>query len=169
MEIGTAADWVGAAVAAAAFLAAAFAGWASFDMNRLEKRREGTRQRESTDRQARRVSAWHAVMGDEKSKEFGVVVRNGSDEVVYDVVVSALERIGHHGVARTIEHRLSVLPPGLYFISERSFAVAIDPHSDRVRALTAARDRCIESISFTDAQDQRWDRNRSSPLRKSPQ
>lgn len=113
---------------------------------------------------AQAVSAWPAAHEDESGiSTYGIVVRNASESVVYDLHVEVQGEGGEPLRPLTV----AFLPPGTYFCAQPSFnpdldgwAVPTDVDSivGEIRLLAKAHQRRVVQFRFRDAANHVWTR-----------
>lgn len=121
--------------------------------------------------QAVGIAAWRAaVIEDGEAVTYGMVVRNGSDSVVYDVVVSSTNKAGNPND----DLRLVLLPPGTWFCEHQAhtdnpwgFAKDVTRIPHEVRPISKSRTLRANATRFRDASDVGWVRDAEGRLHES--
>jgi len=160
------------AVATAGALAAAIA--AAVQAKRLfgiESARDEQAKEEERRQHAKQLSAWAAVqIGRGGNIVYGVIVRNSSDDPVYDV------QIWCHGFTTDRLPSLSCVPPGQYFVPNKDqlnddgqlcrwdFAKPVDEIHDPMRPFTASTERGVDEMTFRDNSGVAWRRTATGEL-----
>lgn len=115
--------------------------------------------------QASKVFAWVASrIGEETT--YGVVVVNSSEQAIYDVNVRVTDAHGNERLPIT----LTILPPGAYYLGERSeafgwdFASRLRSFDDEIRPITKSKNRRILAMSLRDGSNLAWTRDETGVL-----
>jgi hypothetical protein len=145
LDWGTVPDWLAGIGTLAAFFVAL-----RVLAKELEARLEQAEDRRRE--QARLVSAWVSTPEDDLPPEFTLIVRNGSNEPVYQVKASMVPYDSPYGSdpedgtgqPRSVVETSEILPPG------KDWQTYFDPRSRIVPGPV--------SMSFTDAAGRRWTR-----------
>jgi hypothetical protein len=169
-------DGVSAIATAGALVAAIAAGLQAKRLFKIESARDDQAQQAERRRQAAQISAWAAVrieLGGEPL--YGIVVRNSSNDPVYDV------RISCHGFTTETTPELWCVPGGQYFVENVDTG---DPHGlqwdyvrpvseirDPVRPFTASDSKGVDQVDFRDNAGLSWRRTARGELslRNEPQ
>lgn len=188
MELGTIAEIVAACASLGALGAAIVAAIHAKRLLTTESGRDELAAERSHSQQARAVSAWCAVqVRPSGAKRFGVVIRNGSDSVIYDLIVVVSGVWGADVEASPI--KLVALPPGDYLVLEGGhsaddpddeddheqkgpkrhprpwgYLAAVAAFDGEVRPVTVAIHRRILALTFTDSGNSRWSRQSDGAL-----
>lgn len=135
------------------------------DFDRERDARDKARDARDRDRERRElagsVAAWWVLLHSNGGEKYGVVVSNQSttNAVFYDVEVGARCFSQSEQVIR-----MNVLPPGKYFVPQKKtegktqlerIPLTIQ-EGDFLEAFTAAKDRAIDWIRFSDGLGARW-------------
>ncbi|MGV2900517.1 hypothetical protein ACNPM4_02485 [Microbacterium sp. AGC62] len=165
MPIGTVADVVAALTAILALFAAIAAAKQAKKLYVVEVERDEDAAARKRQSQATKVFAWVAArIGSETT--YGVVVVNSSDQAIYDVQVRVADA---HGAERT-PVTLTTLPPGSYYLGERSdsfgweFASGLDSFEEEIRPITKSRNRLVTGMRFRDSANLVWARDEQGLL-----
>lgn len=159
--MGSIPDWITAAVAVAALLAAVWAGLTSRSLLKVELKRNQITEDRAEREQASHVAAWTAFCPDvdDGGAKDGVFIKNSSTAAVYDVVV---ESNGRDGAAQPAL-KMTILPPGEYFVrADRQYhwAFPVSPAElgTPIRPITKHLGWQVQALTFTDAQGTGWQR-----------
>jgi hypothetical protein len=165
MGWGTFFEGLSALATVGALIAAIGAGKQAKRLFQIESSRDEQAQRADRRRQAARISAWAAMRIEVGGKPiYGVVVRNSSDDPVYDV------RVACHGFTTERAPQLRCVPPGEYFVANVDirkpdgkffrwdYAKPVAEIRDPVRPFTASDNRGIDELSFRDNAGAPWRR-----------
>lgn len=157
---------VTALATAVAVSAAVWAGVSAKKLLRVEQQRDAEsqmlRQRDSDSTrrvQAAQVSAWW-VRSDESG--WGVLISNGSDQLIYDVVLVA---VADEKDLRPSE--LHLIPPGQYFLAPEKWPASAFPSvadPEEFCPIMNTEKYQIRTLEFTDSASVRWVRNRRGDL-----
>jgi len=173
MGLNTFFEGLSAVATACAFLAALYAGYQAQRLFRIELKRDEQAREAERKRQASQVSAWAATRIKTGGRiGFGVVLRNSSDDPVYDVQVEC------HGFTSSRVPTLQCLPPGEFFVAntvEEDAAAEWDypkpireVAGDPLRPFTISDARGVDAIIFRDNTGAGWHRAARGELRKTP-
>lgn len=160
MDFGNLADWVAAVGSLGALVVAALA-WGT-------ARRVGAREEKRAKReQAEKISAWFASeIRDEEAIAYGIMLKNSSPNLVYDVEVVAKSKFG--GTYQPL--RLTCLPPGTHWVSWNAKSKAWDFPVDssgvgnELRPVVRSEKLGIQLLRFRDASDGVWTREEQGSL-----
>ena len=153
---------------AAAAIGALIAAWAAWRQSQKLLQREAARDELSRERdrqeQASKVFAWTAVRVKD-GDHYGAVVTNSSDQAIYRVIAVVTNSAGQ---PRT-PIRLSVLPPGPYFLEENDtygweFSRRLRTFEEEIRPVNKAKRRVVVSLCFRDSHNEWWWRDRDGVL-----
>ncbi|MFZ7087672.1 hypothetical protein [Curtobacterium sp. RRHDQ10] len=160
-----------AVATAGALIAAIYAGWQARQLFGVETTRDDDQRRRDGERQASGVTAWAGLQLLTRDRQvMGVVVRNSSDDPVFDVDIRV------RGFSRPSVSKLRILPPGEYFIRNdlhtdpdgRTFhwdwAKPVREFRDPLRPYTAGTKFAVEQIGFRDSAGHGWTRDESGRL-----
>lgn len=164
-------EGVSAIATAGALAAAVAAGVQAKRLFKIESDRDAKAQRSDEQRQASHVSAWAAVrVGHRGIPSFGVIVRNSSQDPVYDV------RVTGHGFSTRGTPQLWCVPPGEYFVENIDvekpdgrvfhwdFAKTLREVRDPVRPFSASDNVAVDQITFRDNSGVSWKRTAKGEL-----
>jgi hypothetical protein len=160
MDFGNLADWVAAVGSLGALVVAALA-W-------LTARRVGAREEARAKRdQAEKISAWFASeIREERVLAWGIMLKNSSPNLVYDVEVVAKSKLG--GTTKPL--RLTSLPPGTYWVSwgakAKAWEFPVDSSGveNELRPVVSSERLGIQFLRFRDASDGVWKREEQGSL-----
>lgn len=164
MQLGSLADIVTALTAIGALFAAILGAKHAGRLFAVEAKRDDANAARERQAQARQVFAWVAARtreGEENPYEYGVVVANASDQIIYDVEVGVL---GAGGVERT-PVTLRLLPPGVYYLPEKpqaygwGFASPLRSFEREIRPVAKAKECGISGMTFRDSSNLTWARD----------
>lgn len=166
--LGSIAEWIAAAAAIGALVAAVFAVRQARKLYGIETGRDSESRESAKRAQARSISSWVAAEIDPKGTavSYGVVISNASREVIYDVRISSA---GQGGQAQSLIS-LTILPPGDYYLEHTnsswvwSFPQEVSGIGSEIRPVTKSADRRILELAFRDSNDARWRRLESGCL-----
>lgn len=143
-------------------MAAVYAGYQAKRLYRIESARDEQARVTDRQRQATRISAWAATRIRSGGRVvFGVVVRNSSDDPVYDVQVEC------HGFSSPRVATLQCVPPGEYFVAnlvgsdsshDWDFPKPRGEIRDPMRPFTISDARGVDTIAFRDSTGTPWHR-----------
>ncbi|MGL3198227.1 MULTISPECIES: hypothetical protein [Curtobacterium] len=166
-------EGLSAVATAGALVAAVYAGLQARRLYRIESDRDEEARAAARASQATKVSAWAATRIRTGGRVlFGVVVRNSSDDPVYDVQVTC------HGFSSPRVATLQCVPPGEYFVAntvdEGSSAEWDYPKpvrevvGDPLRPFTISDAKGVDAITFRDNTGAGWHRAARGELTKTP-
>ncbi|MBV7434073.1 hypothetical protein KRX19_03450 [Cardiobacteriaceae bacterium TAE3-ERU3] len=182
MNMIISADWVNAYAALFAVIFAAYATYEARRLYKLEQQRDRDAEEEKKRAQASKISAWIGAdipplnALDKSWKGVGVIIQNQSDTPIFDVVIELLNSEKQAALPINID----ILPPGYYFCLAKhkgsyadfltpeqaehnkdawEYAIPLSQYPAKLRPITMSRKRCIISISFTDSNNHRWQRD----------
>ena len=165
---GTVADWL-SAVASLGALGVAFGAFGTARrLGRLEVERDARSRDRGRREQAMSVTAWMAAqIVDEQAVGYGVVLRNSSSNVVYDVTVTTKSK----SAAASQPLVLTVVPPGTYWVRSQpderfkwAFPADIARIRQEIRPVAKSQQIGVERLVFRDASDQLWERQSNGML-----
>ena len=155
-------DGLSSVATACALLAALYAGYQAQRLFRIELGRDEKVRDADRKRQATQVSAWAATRIQTAGRViFGVVIRNSSDDPVYDVQVEC------HGFSSPRVASLQCLPPGEFFVAntvqedaaaEWDYPKPLAEIKDPMRPFTISDARGVDAITFRDNTGTGWHR-----------
>ncbi|WP_022888598.1 hypothetical protein [Agromyces italicus] len=152
-----------------ALVAAVAAGVNAGKLFGIESGRDTVSRNSREQSQAEAVSVWIAAcIGDRAPGSYGVVIKNASTNVVYDVEVAVLGA----GGAELPTITLTVLPPGSYYLAESAssygweFASEVSNFDAEIRPVAKSKDRRVMVLRFRDAANLRWERLKNGPLQQ---
>ncbi|WP_146245941.1 hypothetical protein [Curtobacterium sp. MCPF17_001] len=155
-------DGLSAIATTVALAAAMFAGFQAQRLYRIESGRDEQARHAERKRQATQVSAWAAARIRTAGRVvFGVVIRNSSDDPVYDLQVQC------HGFSSPRVATLQCVPPGEFFVgntieedsmTEWDYPNALPEIHDPVRPFTISDARGVNTITFRDNTGAGWRR-----------
>lgn len=160
MQLGSVADVVTALTAIGALLAAVFGAKNAARLFGIEAKRDAAAAAREVQSQASKAFAWVATRIS-KREFYGVVIVNSSEQAIYDVVVRVT---GADEVERT-PVRLTILPPGAYYLEESpqaygwTFASRLRSFDEEIRPVTKSRKRRVVGMSFRDSSNVAWVRD----------
>ena len=164
--MGTLPDWIAAAAALGALVAAIGAGRQAKRLFDIER---GTRSRcrgaaIAVAGGVRRGMGCRADGTDPKPISYGVVVRNASEDVVYDIDVKVSDKFD-----RDVSNlHLQILPPGSFYVAQAgkdwAFAAEVQSFSEEIRPVTKSAKIGILNLEFRDAAGSKWRRVNSGLL-----
>ncbi|WP_419817620.1 hypothetical protein [Glaciibacter flavus] len=165
MTMGTLPDWIAAAAALGALFAAISAGRQAKRLFDIERGRDHAVEERRSRSQAESVAAWVAAqITDPKPISYGVVVRNASEDVVYDIDVKVSDKFD-----RDVSNlHLQILPPGSFYVAQAgkdwAFAAEVQSFSEEIRPVTKSAKIGILNLEFRDAAGSKWRRVNSGLL-----
>lgn len=173
MGLNTFFEGLSAIATAGALIAAVYAGFEARRLFRIESGRDKQARDAERKRQPSQVSAWAATRIKTGGRIiFGVVIRNSSDDPVYNVQVEC------HGFTTPRVPTLQCLPPGEYFVAN---TVEEDPTAewdypkpirevmgDPLRPFTISDARGVDAITFRDNTGAGWHRAARGELTNIP-
>lgn len=173
MGLNTFFEGLSAVATACALLAALYAGYQAQRLFRIELGRDEKARDADRKRQATQVSAWAATRIKTGGRIiFGVVIRNSSDDPVYDVQVEC------HGFTSPQVPTLQCVPPGEFFaantVEEDATAEWDYPKpvrevvGDPLRPFTISDARGVDAITFRDNTGAGWHRAARGELTNIP-
>jgi len=172
MGLNTFFEGLSAVATACALLAALYAGYQAQRLFRLELGRDEQTRDAERKRQATQVSAWAATRIKTRERViFGVVVRNSSDDPIYDVQVEC------HGFSSPRVPTLQCVPPGEFFVAntfeddsktEWDYPKPLQEIRDPMRPFTISDARGIDAVMFRDSAGAGWHRAARGELTKTP-
>ena len=172
MGLNTFFEGLSAVATACAFLAALYAGYQAQRLFRIELRRDEQARDAERKEQASRVSAWAATRIKTGGRiSFGVVIRNSSDDPVYDVQIEC------HGFSSPRVPTLQCVPPGEFFVAnavedhataEWDYPKPLGEIHDPLRPFTISDARGVDAITFRDNTGAGWHRAARGELTKTP-
>lgn len=164
-------EGVSAIATAGALVAAVAAAVQAKQLFGIESARDEQAKEDERRQHAKQLSAWAAMqIGRGGNIVYGVIVRNSSDDPVYDV------RISCHGFTTDRVPSLSCVPPGQYFVPNRDqrkedgrlfrwdYAKPVHEIADPVRPFTASKNRGVDEITFRDNAGAAWRRTATGEL-----
>lgn len=160
MQLGSVADVVTALTAIGALIAAVFGAKNAARLFGIEAKRDAAAAAREVQSQASKVFAWVATRIS-KREFYGGVIVNSSEQAIYDVVVRVT---GADEVERT-PVRLTILPPGAYYLEESPqaygwmFASRLRSFDEEIRPVTKSRKRRVVGMSFRDSSNVAWVRD----------
>lgn len=175
MGLGVVFEGISAFATAGALIAAVAAALQAKKLYDIESSRDEQAKAVDRRRHATRISAWAAMQilpGGEPI--YGVVVRNSSDDPVYDLAVSC------HGFTTDRAPVLRCVPPGEYFIPNKDqrkpdgrffrwdYAKPVEEIRDPVRPFTASDSRGVDELEFRDNSGRAWRRSSRGELELLP-
>lgn len=169
---------VNAIATSLALVAAIGAAWQATKLYRIETERDERSQRadqrrdeaDERNREAERqqhasqISAWAAMQIHVGGlPTFGIVVRNSSNDPVYDVEAMC------HGFTTASSPKLRCVPPGEYFVAntprmtrgrqyEWDYLKPVSEIKDPVRPFTASDNKRVDGLTFRDNVGAQWQR-----------
>lgn len=162
MGLNTFFEGLSAVATACALIAAVYAGLQARRLYGIESGRDEQAREAERKRQASQVSAWAATRIKTRERvTFGVVIRNSSDDPVYDVQVEC------HGFTTPRVPNLQCVPPGEFFVAN---VVEDDSEAqwdypkprgeirDPLRPFTISDARGVDAITFRDNTGAGWHR-----------
>ena len=167
-SFGTVADWL-SAIASLGALGVAFAAFGTARrLGRLEVERDHRARDHGRREQATSVTAWMAAeIVDGKATAYGVVLRNSSPNVVYDVTVTTKSKSD----AASHPLVLTVVPPGTYWVRSQletrykwAFPVDVARIRHEIRPVSKSQQIGVELLVFRDTSDQLWERRANGIL-----
>lgn len=166
------AEWLSAAAAVGALIAAWWAAKTSVKLFKIETSRDRASEERAEMEQASGIAGWCVFAQDrEKGHQKGIQLHNSSDAPVYDVVVESTYAATAKGEAQPLQPiRLSVLPPGDYVVFEHpeyhwAYAEERAALPTSVRPVSKNPKWVVGSVAFTDAHGVKWVR-RGGALRR---
>lgn len=144
-----------------ALVAAVYAGVQAKKLYAVESARDEQARENDRRRQASQVSAWAAMQIQTGNRLiYGVVVRNSSDDPVYDVQATC------HGFTSGRTTILRCVPPGEYFLPNVlkegrfhwDYAKPVEEVRDPVRPFTASDHKGVDVVTFRDNIGVAWQR-----------
>ena len=160
MQLGSLADVVTALTAIGALIAAIAGAKHAGRLFGIEAKRDEAAAARELQSQASKAFAWVATrIGDRDF--YGVVVVNSSEQAIYDVVV----RVTGANEAERPPVRLTILPPGAYYLEESpeaygwEYASRLRSFEEEIRPVTKSRKRRILGMSFRDSSNITWTRD----------
>ena len=170
MELSTFFEGLSAVATSGALIAAVYAGLQAKRLYRIESARDEQARDAERKRQATQVSAWAATRIRTAGRVvFGVVIRNSSDDPVYDVQVEC------HGFSSSQVASLQCVPPGEFFVAntvqddataEWDFPKPLGEINDPMRPFTISDARGVDAITFRDNTGVGWHRAARGELTK---
>lgn len=160
MPLGSIADLITALTAIGALIAAILGAKHATGLFRIEAKRDATAAAREVQSQASKAFAWVATRISER-EFYGVVVVNSSEQAIYDVEV----RVTGADEAERTPVRLTILPPGAYYLEETpqaygwTFASRLRSFDEEIRPVTKSRKRRIVGMSFRDSSNVAWVRD----------
>jgi hypothetical protein len=156
-------DGVSSIATVGALIAAIAAGLQAKRLFQIESARDDQAQQAERRRQASQISAWAAVrIGHGGEPRYGIVVRNSSNDPVYDIRVSC------HGFTTGATPELRCIPRGQYFVENIDttapdgirwdYAKPVKEIRDPVRPFTASDSKGVDQVTFRDNAGLPWRR-----------
>ncbi|OII16921.1 hypothetical protein BIV03_04740 [Curtobacterium sp. MCBA15_016] len=155
-------EGLSAVATAGALVAAVYAGLQARRLYRVESDRDEQARAAARASQATKISAWAATRIRTGGRVlFGVVVRNSSDDPVYDVQVTC------HGFSSPEVATLQCVPPGEFFVAnavdedstaEWDYPKPLQEIRDPMRPFTISDARGVDAIVFRDNTGTAWHR-----------
>lgn len=168
---GSIAEWVAASASIGALAAAIVAAVIAKKLHGIESGRDEARAWRDKTAQAVKVAAWSCAEiepGTSNPRSYGMVIKNASDSVIFDVSV---ESSGKGPFSNMPPMQLHVVPPGEYFVEHDPksqyrwrFARAITESANEIRPVTKSPDIVVRSLQFRDSANNRWRRDESGAL-----
>ncbi|PZF24687.1 hypothetical protein DEJ05_13020 [Curtobacterium sp. MCLR17_045] len=164
-------DGISAFATAGALIAAVAAGVQAKRLYMIESARDEQSKEVARRLHATQISSWAAMQilhGGEPI--YGVVVRNSSDDPVYDV------RVTCHGFTTEKTPTLRCVPPGEYFVPNRDqrkpngrffrwdYVKPVSEIVDPVRPFTASDSRGVDELTFRGNSGVAWSRTARGSL-----
>lgn len=172
MGLNTFFEGLGSVATAGALIAAVYAGLQARRLYRIESGRDEQARDAERKRQASQVSAWAATRIKTRERViFGVVIRNSSDDPVYDVQVEC------HGFTTPRVPTLQCVPPGEFFVAnaveddskaEWDYPKPLREIRDPMRPFTISDARGVDTTIFRDNTGAGWHRAARGELTKTP-
>ena len=170
MGLSTFFEGLSAVATSGALIAAVYAGVQAKRLYRIESARDEQARDAGRKRQATQVSAWAATRIRTAGRiVFGVVIRNSSDDPVYDVQVEC------HGFSSSPVASLQCVPPGEFFVAntvqedaaaEWDYPKPLSEINDPMRPFTISDARGVDAITFRDNTGAGWHRAARGELTK---
>lgn len=158
MELGTIADWLAAAAAAGALIAAIGAGRTAAKLYGVEAKRESDADELRNRRDARSIHAWAAIWIDDSGRrKDGIVVSNGSESPAYEMLIHSTRPSGVEPVLR-----LTVVPPGEYFVARTEekyhweFPDLLAQVGGLIRPIMKKPEWSVTELHFKDVDQREW-------------
>jgi hypothetical protein len=165
--------WAGVGVSFLALIAAVFAGIAGVRLLAVELRRDDEQQRSKEATQAERVAAWPAiVLSDfdqpDSALTWGALVLNGSDLPIYGVELEYQPLARGEGQRDAVKVEAEFISPGRWLVNHQEMYERPEewrPGTSAERLELPDRNFVV-AISFWDAANRRWSRDRYGVLRR---
>ncbi|CEA09680.1 hypothetical protein BN1051_03052 [Arthrobacter saudimassiliensis] len=137
----------------------------SQELTNIEMQREERALQEAAQVHASQIACWPVIRHSDAGKAWGVEIRNSSNTSVYDLQITR-----DAGVAASkakipkLENRAAVLAPGRYFAGGGQYLEVLS--DEHVTHPIVGNGDYAASLTFTDANGQRWVRDKLGSLQQ---